>query len=590
MEFKLIFVLFILGLANGFEFVIEPKSTTAMQGEAVMLACSVTGADRGTIYWQRVHTGRYISLDYIIDPYDNFGEDMKNRYRIIGEPSAGEYTLLINDVKKSDIGRYACLYSEPSGAKVISRHATLSVLIPPSNDFPRCRVEPEGAVIGDTVDLVCESAGGLPPATLTWFRGNEILTGDYGKSGELTQNRYRKVLEATDRGVEFICEATGIAIINTLRTCSLTALGLDISVQIKPQLKVADEGSRSTFTCIAPGDMRNYDVYWQIGEEELDIRDPRMSFRDGHPRLRIDPVTLSDHGRMITCIVYDFYGFRGNASSILFVTKTQTTKPPSKNAIFYEPEAEQPTRISLVASVEGGIGGVFTAPNELPAADQATGNAGSSNPSDSPQIVSKTMGAKETESPKSLSQTTASITNNNPSMIFTNHFAMPTIDTITNKTEEPAVERGDSPVDAVPQQPENMSPTKSEPSATTISPNDVVDTTGDVTDPTEAPEVNEVEVPEMQSEVNENENEAEESNDAETETTETPNEIDNNTINDKAKNSNLEGTDTDNVVGPVDSEKETVSGKMARLKIICGVLVFGVITIGFGFWRFSKSR
>ncbi|XP_071955575.1 uncharacterized protein [Antedon mediterranea] len=579
MELNLILVLFTFGLASGFEFVIEPKSITALKGEDVLLSCSVTGvSDRGTIFWQRVNTGRYISMDYVVDPYDMFGDDMKDRYRIIGEPSVGEYSLYITNVKRSDIGRYACLYNEPSGLKTISRHATLSVLVPPGPQYPRCRVEPEGAVVGAAVDLICDSEGGLPPATLTWFRGNEILDGNYGKSGAMTENRYRKVLQATDRGVEFVCEASGIAIGNTLRTCSLTPLGLDISVQIKPQIKVANEGSRATFTCIAPGDMNNYDVYWSLGEEEIHLEDPRLSFRDGHPRLRIDPVKLSDHGKMVACIVYDFHGFRGNASSVLFVTKTEIEQP-SKNTIVFEmePASEIPTKISVVASVEGAANGVFTA--DLPAADQATAgnpNSGSVNPSVSPK-AGKEMVTTKTDSPSP----SPGAEKNNPSMIFTNHFAMPTVgDNAENATTPPPINRGDTPN-------QNIQPTEIS-TETNQTANPMMETTAYVTDELNA---NEVELPELQSDVHaeddveateENVNEV---NDDAPVVVDTP--ADNKNETNKVAN-NLEGTDTDTVAD--ENEETAVSGQTIRIRIICSVLAVGVVLIGFGFWRFSKTR
>lgn len=70
----------------------------------------------------------------------------------------------------------------------------------------------EGETIrrGQTVELVCRSRGGNPPAQLIWYKNNEQIRMAYRTAGRVSENVYTFTADASDNKARYKCEASNI--------------------------------------------------------------------------------------------------------------------------------------------------------------------------------------------------------------------------------------------------------------------------------------------------------------------------------------------------------------------------------------------
>lgn len=88
-------------------------------------------------------------------------------------PKDGTYDLLIKNASYSrDNGRFECrIKAVGTGADVHQEYYNITVLTLPEK--PIIEVAPD-ATEGKLHQLTCSSAGGSPPPTITWYRGDSV--------------------------------------------------------------------------------------------------------------------------------------------------------------------------------------------------------------------------------------------------------------------------------------------------------------------------------------------------------------------------------------------------------------------------------
>ena len=79
---------------------------------------------------------------------------------------------------------------------------------PPNSPEISGYIEGETIRLGQTVTLVCTSAGGNPPAKIAWFRNGVQTDTSYTSSGRESRNTYSFVAGADDNDAVFRCEAS----------------------------------------------------------------------------------------------------------------------------------------------------------------------------------------------------------------------------------------------------------------------------------------------------------------------------------------------------------------------------------------------
>lgn len=87
----------------------------------------------------------------------------------------------------------------------------------------------EGETIrrGQTVELVCKSRGGNPPAQLIWYKNREQIRMAYRTAGRLSENMYTFTADASDNKARYTCEASNIMSMKPLKA------EIDLSVLCK---------------------------------------------------------------------------------------------------------------------------------------------------------------------------------------------------------------------------------------------------------------------------------------------------------------------------------------------------------------------
>ncbi|XP_039503627.1 B-cell receptor CD22-like [Pimephales promelas] len=124
----------------------SPERVT--EGDSVSLTCKSSCAltDRATFIWYR------------------------NSLKILTE-SKFRNTLILNPVRREDLGRYSCAVD---GHTHVSPDVHLNVMYPPVN--PVISVSPSGVIVeGDSVTLNCISDSNPPAVNFSWFKGGTIV-------------------------------------------------------------------------------------------------------------------------------------------------------------------------------------------------------------------------------------------------------------------------------------------------------------------------------------------------------------------------------------------------------------------------------
>ena len=165
--------------------------------------------------------------------------------------NAYSLTLRISNVQVADEGSYTCGYEENQIGYPIGDWANLTVVIPPDEQNPRCSFSPNpisltSATDTETIELTCEMSGGRPAPQLTWYRNSsssELSTA----SGNST---YAHILTMEDDGVQFICTASGPALLQN-SSCSITPFRIKSSASASLVLPIAAAAGGVIFIIVA---------------------------------------------------------------------------------------------------------------------------------------------------------------------------------------------------------------------------------------------------------------------------------------------------------------------------------------------------
>ena len=137
-------------------FALEPQDRTAIVGETIIMACRVVNK-KGNLQWSRDGFG--LGTDRELKGYP--------RYTMTGNDDEGDYSLQIRNVNLEDDAPFQCQVGASEGFRAImSRSAQLTVFVPPeppkivNGDFV-------STVVGNEVELTCESDGGKPAAEVS---------------------------------------------------------------------------------------------------------------------------------------------------------------------------------------------------------------------------------------------------------------------------------------------------------------------------------------------------------------------------------------------------------------------------------------
>lgn len=120
--------------------------------------------------------------------------------------------ITLKPTAEDDYAEYTCEARHEGLSQDIPMRATvqLSVLYPPGLPYIEGYTEGETIRRGQTVELVCRSRGGNPPAQLIWYKNGEQIRMAYRTAGRVSENVYTFTADASDNKARYKCEASNI--------------------------------------------------------------------------------------------------------------------------------------------------------------------------------------------------------------------------------------------------------------------------------------------------------------------------------------------------------------------------------------------
>lgn len=143
--------------------------------------------------------------DNIIEIPGKNGDKRVARYDTVSRIS-------LKPTAEDDFAEYTCEARHEALAYDIPMRATvqLSVLYPPGVPIIEGFNPGETFRKGQSVELICRSKSGNPPAQLIWYKNGEQVRMTYRTSGRASENVYAFTADATDNKARYRCEASNI--------------------------------------------------------------------------------------------------------------------------------------------------------------------------------------------------------------------------------------------------------------------------------------------------------------------------------------------------------------------------------------------
>ncbi|XP_072934025.1 nephrin [Epargyreus clarus] len=250
---------------NAVEIVNHPHNSKleVKEGEDVVLECQVRNAKPAAkIIWYRGNVelrGDKVS-----------SEDVKEVESPNGNPKSTRYTTIsrvhFKATAEDDYADFTCEARHEALQRDTPMRSTvqLSVLYPPGAPYIEGYAEGETVRRGQSLELVCRSRGGNPPAQLIWYKNGEQIRMAYRTSGRMSENVLSFKADASDNKARYTCEAKNIMISNTLKAeIDLTVLFAPSHVSISGPSE-ARVGDPVPLSCSTAPSNPAADIKWMV--------------------------------------------------------------------------------------------------------------------------------------------------------------------------------------------------------------------------------------------------------------------------------------------------------------------------------------
>ncbi|KAL1124765.1 hypothetical protein AAG570_001386, partial [Ranatra chinensis] len=145
----------------------------------------------------------------------------------------------------------------------------LSVLYPPGLPYIEGYTAGETIRRGQTMELVCRSRGGNPPAQLIWYRNGEQTRMTYRTAGRLSENIYTFTADTSDNKAKYRCEASNVMSPSPLKAeVQLIVLFAPSQVTISGPTE-ARVGEVVSLSCTTAPSNPPADIKWMIGGRQV---------------------------------------------------------------------------------------------------------------------------------------------------------------------------------------------------------------------------------------------------------------------------------------------------------------------------------
>lgn len=271
-------------------------------------------------------------------------------------PNGGFITsqeLTITMPANTDSVNYMCHAYTAALFTTITSTVTVNVMRPP--DPPTIQGYEVGTEVkaGNLLRLVCIAQNGNPLATLVWYKNGEEMEGETELHSMSAQSTLRIILDQTDNGAEYVCNATNEATPVPLRAnVTLNVLFPPSSVTVTVDPPEAKEGDRVTITCETASSNPQSHISWLRDGVHLEgsadgvqnevVVDAENGGKTTRSRLVLESVTSANNGGVHLC----------RAMSDLVV---ESVNDGVTLDIKFKPKISTPTGISLSSHEVSGV-------------------------------------------------------------------------------------------------------------------------------------------------------------------------------------------------------------------------------------------
>ncbi|XP_063959504.1 nephrin-like [Lytechinus pictus] len=232
---------------------------------------------------------------------------------VVEAPNGGFVTsqeLTITMTADTDSVDYMCQATNQELYETTSDTVTVNVMYPPEN--PGITGYEVGTEVKaeNLLRLVCFAMGGNPLATLVWYKNGEVQEAETGTQSILSTSTLRIILDETDNGAVYSCNASNEATPVPLQaSVTLNVLFPPSSVTVSVDPPEAKEGDSVTVTCETASSNPESEISWwrdgvpientnNISTEVLDAENGGKRTRS---RLHLESVTSANNGGVYLC-------------------------------------------------------------------------------------------------------------------------------------------------------------------------------------------------------------------------------------------------------------------------------------------------
>ncbi|XP_038047699.1 uncharacterized protein LOC119721815 [Patiria miniata] len=341
MESRLIFTSLVLTAVYAAELRVKPSDSTVTIGQPHTFECIIAGEyQRGKqhVYW--AWTGprnqqKFLSVDRTL--YPAVDADKRSRYSITGNMNEGEFNLHISSTTADDQGQFRCIMYDSGRSARASAMLSVQELHLPHQGYPKCSITPTNPQPGEYATFSCISAGGNPPATLSWARRKKSdIPAHHNSTGQQTGAYLHRLLTGHDNNVTFTCFSRS-AHSADFGSCTVVPFEIPTHVTIMPPQMVA-VGDYAEFFCLATSVPSSIKYRWFVGKGQSMTKVTRTKGRfvlaNEGASLRILNITQDDNGMPVQCVARNPLDIKGMDEDIVRVVVQRnpiptvtTTKP-----------------------------------------------------------------------------------------------------------------------------------------------------------------------------------------------------------------------------------------------------------------------
>ncbi|XP_037915549.1 nephrin isoform X1 [Hermetia illucens] len=199
----------------------------------------------------------------------------ENRENKVEETQGKRFTttsrLQLKPSAEDDYTEYTCQAKHKALQPDMPMRATvqLSVLYPPGPPYIEGYTQGETLRRGQTIELMCRSRGGNPPAQLIWYKNGAQVRMAYRTAGRLSENIYTFTAESSDDKAKFRCEASNIMSQTPLKAeVELSVLFAPTHVSISGPSE-ARVGDPVPLTCTTAPSNPPAEIKWMVGGRQI---------------------------------------------------------------------------------------------------------------------------------------------------------------------------------------------------------------------------------------------------------------------------------------------------------------------------------